>query len=115
MIDVAKEIYSDLSLEKEKKMLSYLGLAQKAGKIAAGDTLTLAAVKDGSARLIVRAVDLSDTVIKELELQIAVSKRHIPQIVMADKLTLGIAVGKSQRGLITVKDDGFAKAILKNI
>ncbi len=100
-----------MNANAQERILNYLGLAQKAGKLAAGDGATLNAVRDGSAHLVVCAGDVAPSVQRELEA--ALDQKNLPVISLADKQRLGRAVGKSHRGMVAVLDAGFAGAILK--
>lgn len=101
----------DFSEGAVKSIAGYLGLAQKAGKLAAGDRAALAAIEKNQAKLVVRAADASPKVAEELEQ--ALTKRAIPLLVFADKRSLGVMVGKSPRGALAVLDLGLARAILR--
>lgn len=99
-------------MEFEKKIADYLGLAQKAGKIAAGDRAVLQAVKKSGAFLVIIAGDIAPTVREEL-LQ-ALDGRGLPVFHWRDKASLGLMTGKSPRGALAVLDKGFAKVIEEN-
>ena len=100
-----------MTANAEERIVNYLGLAQKAGKLAAGDAATLNAVRDGSAHLVVCAGDAAPAVRRDLA--VALDQRNVPVMDLADKQRLGWAVGKSHRGMVAVLDAGFAGAILK--
>ncbi|MEG1501345.1 MAG: ribosomal L7Ae/L30e/S12e/Gadd45 family protein [Clostridiales bacterium] len=102
---------SQLSGADKEKIGNYLGLAQKAGKIAAGDAAVQAAFKDKKTCLIFLASDAAQKVIDDLAK--ALEKRSLPVMIVADKSQLGLWVGKSHRGSLALKDQGFANAILK--
>ena len=99
--------------ELDKKTAGYLGLAQKAGKIAAGDRLVLQAVKKGGAFLVIIAGDIAQTAHEEL-LQ-ALEGRGLPVFNWQDKASLGLMTGKSPRGALAVLDKGFAAVIEENL
>lgn len=90
---------------------NYLGLAQKAGKVAAGDQNALAALKTKKARLLVLAADTAASVTKDL-LPLA-QALNLPVVIWPDKISLGLLLGKSKRGAVAVTDQGFAEAILR--
>lgn len=93
------------------KVAGYLGLAQKAGKIAAGDLAVINAIKNDSARLIITALDSAPSVKAALEKEIGV--KTVPVYLWGQKVFLGTTVGKSSRGALAVLDKGFADAIEK--
>ena len=97
--------------ERQKERLGgYLGIAQRAGKIAAGDTLAKEALLRGKAFLLVLAEDSSPQVREEL---LALVGDELPVLFWPDKCDLGRLVGKSRRGALAVLDSGLAKAMLK--
>ncbi len=101
----------DLKEDIAKKIEGYLGIAQKAGKIAAGDMAVINAVKNNKARLVIIARDISPRVLDELNK--AIEKNNLPVLFYKDKLSLGLIVGKSRRGALAVTDSGLANAIIK--
>ena len=53
--------------EQRRRIAGYLGLAQRAGKIAAGDSAAKTALVKGKAELLVLAEDAADSVKAELQ------------------------------------------------
>lgn len=95
----------------EKKLLSYVSLAAKAGRISGGEYAALNSVKDYSAKLVIIAKDTSENTAKKLK--DACEYRDIPYVYAADKESLGRMTGKDIRAVLSVTDEGFAKAMLK--
>lgn len=93
-----------------RRIAGYLGLAQRAGKIAAGDAAAKTALIKGRAHLLVLAEDAADSVKRELT---ALAGESVPQLYWPDKADLGRIVGKSRRGALVLNDEGFARAIAK--
>ena len=100
-----------LSENMQKKAVGYLGLAQKAGKIAAGDLAVMNALKNGSAKIIIIATDTAPSVMAEVEKRLV--KKQVPVYLWGEKIFLGSIIGKSRRGALAVLDQGFADAIEK--
>lgn len=98
---------------KQDKALSLLGLAAKAGKVASGEFSVEKEVKGGRAYLVVAAKDASDNTKKALEN--VCSNQGIPLVFYSKKEELGHAIGKQFRVSAAVLDQGFAKAIVKQI
>ena len=97
--------------EKQKmRIANYLGLAQRAGKIAAGDMLAKNALINGRAEMLILADDAAEKVKEEL---LAIAKECVPVLSWPTKAELGYIVGKSPRGALALLDNGFAKAIKK--
>lgn len=97
----------------EKKTLSLLGLATKAGKIASGEFQTETAVKDGTAKLVLVASDASENTKKLFRDKC--SYYSVPVYIYGDKEALGAAIGKEYRASVAVLEEGFAKAVQKKI
>lgn len=94
----------------EKKALSMLGLARKAGKIASGEFQTEEALKKDRARLVIMAGDASDNTKKKFRNMS--DWHHVRYIVLSDRATLGSCIGCGSRSSIAVLDPGFAQAFL---
>ena len=97
---------------ERKKIAGYLGIAQRAGKIAAGDAAAKESLLHGKAYLLVLAEDAAEKVKTELS---ALAAGRIPILLWPDKDDLGRIVGKSRRGALTLLDEGFARAIQKTL
>jgi ribosomal protein L7Ae-like RNA K-turn-binding protein len=95
------------------KVLSYLGLAQRAGKIVSGEFSTEKAIKSHKAFLVIVAEDASDNTKKSFS--DAAAFYNIPLVIYGTKDELGGATGKRFRASLAVMDEGFAKAIKDNL
>ena len=95
------------------RILSMMGLANKAGKLVSGEFASEKAVKDGKARLVIIASDASDNT-KKLFYDKCRSY-SVPVRVYADKESIGSALGKRTRASTAVTDEGFARSILQKI
>ena len=95
------------------KVISLLGLAERAGKIASGEFAAEKAVKTGKARLIIVAEDASDNTKKKFS---DMCKYYqVPIACYSQKELLGHGIGKEFRASLAVLDGGFAKAIEKQL
>ena len=94
----------------EKKCLSLLGIARKAGKIKSGEFQTETAIKKGDAFLVLVAEDASDNTRKKFSDQCAY--RHVPVRSVFSKEELGHAVGLEMRSALAVTDEGLAGSVL---
>lgn len=97
----------------QNKVLSYIGLATKAGKLVSGEFMTEKAVKEGTAALVIVAEDASDNT-KKMFTNMC-SFYHVPIVVMQEKETLGHSMGKQFRASLAITDQGFADAIVKQL
>jgi ribosomal protein L7Ae-like RNA K-turn-binding protein len=91
------------------KLYSYLGLAQRAGKLVSGEEAVEAAVRRGRVRLVIIAADASSNT--KAKFSNMAGHRRIDYVLVGDKDTLGKAIGKPQRAVIGVVDRGFASLI----
>ena len=97
----------------EDRILNLLGLAQRAGKLSSGDFIVEKAMKKKTTKLVLLAGDCAANNEKKY-IQLA-ELHHIPLRKVGSKETLGAAIGKEVRVVVAVEDDGFAKALLKEI
>lgn len=91
------------------RILSMLGLATKAGKVASGEFSTEKAVKSGSAFLVVVSEEASENTKKKFRNMC--SFYQVPLYLYASKENLGNAIGKQFRASLAVLDEGFAKSL----
>ena len=101
------------SVRELDKALGMLGLAKRAGKISGGSELCEAAVRSGSAKLVIIASDISENGRKAIT--DCCTYYNIRHITYADKLSLGRAVGAKMRAVVSVNDLGMADAIADRI
>lgn len=102
-----------MHLAQNNKVTSLLGLATKAGKISSGEFMTEKMVKAGKAYLVMVAEDASDNTKKKFENMCEFYE--VPICFFSEKESLGHAMGKELRASLAVVDEGFAKAIKKQL
>lgn len=91
-----------------------IGLAEKAGKVSGGEFSAEKAIAGRIARLCILAEDASENTKKHFTDMCAY--RHIAVTdCVAPKELLGHMIGKKDRAVITIDDEGFSKTILKLI
>lgn len=95
------------------KALGLLGLAKRAGRISGGSELCEAAVRAGTAKLVIIASDISDNGRKAIT--DCCTYYNVKHVTYADKESLGRAVGAKIRAVVSVNDTGMADAIEKRI
>lgn len=86
-----------------------LGMAQRAGKIASGETAAENAIKGGKAFLVLVAEDASENTKKKFENMCRY--RRIPYCFYGTKKAIGAALGKDERASLAVTDQAFASGI----
>lgn len=92
-----------------QKLLSLLGLARRAGKLALGADAVTEAVQSGGARLVVFSSDLSSRTSGAVA---RAAHRVLAVSLPASMEEIGRAVGK-RTGVTAVLDDGFARKMLE--
>lgn len=97
----------------QNKILSLLGLAQKAGKVASGEFSTEKSVKSGKSFLVIVADDSSDNTKKMFSNMC--EYYEVPIYFFSDKVSLGHHIGKEFRASLSVNDEGFAKSLKKQL
>lgn len=91
------------------KLLSLLGIARRAGKLALGNDPVLEAIRKQDAKLILAAVDLSTRTQKGIAA--AAQTGNIPLLQTTISMDeFGFAIGK-RVGILSVNDAGFAEKI----
>lgn len=95
------------------KIISMIGLAEKAGKVASGEFMTEKSIKEGKASLVIVAKDASDNT-KKMFLNMC-TFRQIPCYLYGTKDTLGHGIGKEIRASLAILDESFRKAIEKKL
>ena len=97
----------------KKKVLSYIGLAQKAGKAAAGEFLTEKAIQEKKAELVLISEEASaNTKKKFID---SATYYSVPVYLFGGKDELGHAMGKEFRASLAITESGLAKAIMKQL
>lgn len=98
---------------KGNKVLSLLGLAKKAGKVASGEFSTESAVKSGKAYLVLVAEEASENTKKKFRNMCAYYE--VPVFFYGKKEELGGCIGLEFRASLAVTDPGFSEAIRKQL
>lgn len=99
--------------DDQGEVLSLLGLALRAGGAATGIRASRDAVRSGVARLVLTAGDASET---QLEKVLGLAReRDVPHRVVADRGTLGRALGSSSISAVAVTNPSLAERILEQL
>lgn len=92
-----------------QRLISLLGLAQKAGKIASGELAVEKSIKSGKSYLLIVATDSSENTKKAYK--DITAYYGVPIFECLSKEQLGTCIGKMHRAALSVMDEGFAKSI----
>ena len=95
-------------------VLTMLGFAQKAGKLAAGEAAVENFLKKEKIALLLVSEEVSDNRKEDWMRQAEYYNVPIAEVAIS-KLDLGWAVGNSPRGIIGIMDQGMADAVRKKI
>lgn len=95
------------------EILSLLGLARKAGRLAQGEDMTAEAVADHKVRLLVLTSDTAPTTVRRTH---RLAEDRIPVAVLKEKKAeLGAALGRDTCAVCAVLDMGFAAKLAEKI
>ncbi len=93
------------------KFLSLLGMARRSGRVSLGHDAVIGSIVKNKAKLCVLSAEASERLQREIKHAATYEDKNIPVIVTEYSLTeLSSAVG-SKAAVISVDDEGFAKAL----
>ena len=95
------------------KIYGLLGLARRAGKISFGTESAKETIEKNKAKLVIVAEDCSDRTKKNFEL--VCKNENVPIRIFGTIESLSKSIGQSNKAVIVIKDENFAKELLKKI
>lgn len=95
-----------------ERIYTFLGFAQKAGKIASGENTVEAKIKERSAKLLIIAEDAPLHTKEKME-RLAM-QNNIHCLLFGEKSRIGQSIGKSPRNVVLISDKNFAEQILQS-
>lgn len=95
------------------RIFGLLGLAAKAGKVQSGEFSTEKSVKSGRACLVLVSEEASENTKKMFRNMC--TYYEVPYYEFGGKEELGHAIGRQMRASLAVQDEGFSKAIEKQL
>ena len=98
---------------QRSKILSYLGLATKAGRVSSGEFSVEKSVRQHRARLVIVSEDASETSKKNFRNLCTYYK--VPLYFFGRREELGAACGKEARVSAAIEDEGLADAAIRVI
>ena len=93
-----------------QKVLSLLGLCQRARRLVSGEDMSLDLIKKGKAKLVFLAHDAGANTSKRIQDKSSTQNVMVIQEFSSDELSN--AIGKINRKVIVIKDTGFAKKMM---
>ncbi|HLU21863.1 YlxQ family RNA-binding protein [Lederbergia graminis] len=94
---------------QQEKWMSLLGLANRARKIISGEELVVKEIKSNKAKLVLISKDASINTTKKIQDKCTFYK--IPFRFVQSRNQLGHAIGKFERVVVAVLDEGFAQKL----
>lgn len=95
------------------KIYGLLGLARRAGKISFGTESAKETIEKNKAKLVIVAEDCSDRTKKNFELMC--KNQNIPIREYGNIEELSKCIGQNNKAVIVIKEENFAKELLKKI
>lgn len=92
-----------------KKTYNLIGLCQKAGRLTSGEVSSEKAIKSKKSHLLIITKDASKNTHKKFTNRC--TYYNVPLIEFGTKNTLGNAIGKKERAVISINDKNLANAI----
>lgn len=100
-------------MENRQRILNLIGLATKAGKTVCGGFATEKSVKSGKAYLVIVSEEASENT--RTMFANMCTYYQVPICFFGKKDELGRFCGKEMRASLAVQDEGFAKAMVKQM
>ncbi|WP_078430735.1 YlxQ family RNA-binding protein [Alkalihalobacterium alkalinitrilicum] len=97
----------------DKQWLSLLGLAARARKVVSGEEIVLKEVRKKQVQLVIVSTDASTATAKKMNDKC--TYYNTPIRVTGTREVLGQAIGKRERVVLGVIDQGFAKKLISLI
>lgn len=95
------------------KVYGMLSIAAKAGRVKSGELAAEEQIRSGRARLVIIAEDASDNTKDRFSSMCR--GRMVPAYGYGTKEELGRSIGKAERSVLAVTDEGLAEAVTKNL
>jgi ribosomal protein L7Ae-like RNA K-turn-binding protein len=96
-----------------QKFLSLLGMCRRAQKLSCGHDGAVGAIRSNQAKLCLLSSDSSERLRNEIKRECSYGGRNISLVILAsDMYEIGHATGLKS-AVLSVNDEGFAKAMLK--
>jgi predicted RNA-binding protein YlxR (DUF448 family)/ribosomal protein L30E len=110
----ADEMVDQVSGNMSGRILGYIGLANRAGKVVSGGSLVSDAIRSSNKPgLVLLAKDVSEAIGEKIEMLAAVS--HVDCVRILTKDDFGSILGKAPRSAVAVKASGFVAQLKHEI
>ena len=98
-------------MNNEQKIYSCIGMANKAGKLVSGEEIVRNSMRQKKVLILIISSDASDNTKKRFKNTAAYYS--IPFVIWGEKYLLGKHIGKTERSVIGITDEGFSRNINK--
>lgn len=98
---------------QRNKILGYLGLATRAGRVVSGEFSVEKSVRQSRAKLVIVSEDASENSRKNF--RDLCTYYNIPLYFFGSREELGAACGKELRVSVAIEDEGLAKAAIRQL
>lgn len=88
---------------------NFLGIAVRAGKVISGEELVVKSIQKRNAKIVLLSRDASENTKKKVTDKCLFYK--VDLVWIEDRNILGKAIGKEQRVVVAVNDQGFSKRL----
>ncbi len=95
----------------KEKILSLIAIANKARKVFSGEFMCLEQIRMGEAEIIIVASDSGKNCKKKFKNK--ANYYELPYLELASKAELGKMLGKGEKAVLVINDEGFKNEILK--
>ena len=95
------------------KIYGLIGLARRAGKINFGTESSIEIIKSRKAKLVIVAEDAADRTKRNIKIEC--EKQKIEYRIYGTIDELSNAIGQNNKAIIAIKDENFAKELIKKI
>ncbi|KAF0221696.1 MAG: hypothetical protein FD174_27 [Geobacteraceae bacterium] len=109
----ADELVNQVALRLEERIVSYLALANKAGKVVSGSDMVAEALRKRSPGVLFIAADISPEIGQKFA-HLA-CKSGVPCFNLLDKGRLGALLGKELRSVAAIEQSGFVETITREL
>lgn len=97
----------------KNNLSSFIGLMQKAGALSSGEVAVEIDIKKKKSKLVIIAEDASENTKKKFTDM--AKYRNIKYVYFQTKEVLGMYLGKSERSVLSINNEGFAKSFLSKL
>ncbi|MBY6036052.1 YlxQ family RNA-binding protein [Fictibacillus nanhaiensis] len=94
---------------KPSQWENFLGIAARAGKVISGEGLVVKSIQKQNAKIVLLSKDASENTKKKVTDKCLFY--NIDYVWIEDRNILGKAIGKEQRVVVAVNDQGFSKRL----